>query len=227
MTALEAAADAALARTRVGGQTEGTINGWVADPARIGAIYPLTDPAKGELMWDPAGFCNDGLEETFDKYREAEVKHGRVAMMATIGLVAQHYARFPGFETGGEVIPFPTGDGTNGLGAIFQTPADQGLAYLVLIAGFFELGFLKVPKPGEPGAALSGSKPGYYQDAVGCRSWIVDVDDATVKSYEIEHGRLAMFCFIGIISSEYATGYDAVEQWAHLGDGISKFNRMM
>merc|ERR1719437_380495 len=48
--------------------------------------------------FDPLGFTKTGDEEGFRKMREAELKHGRVAMMASVGLVGQHFIKFPFFE---------------------------------------------------------------------------------------------------------------------------------
>merc|ERR1719356_722739 len=62
------------------------------DPAvQLGAMPPLG-------YWDPAGFCKKGDESGFRTLRAAEIKHGRVAMMAAVGAVVQHYVKFPGFE---------------------------------------------------------------------------------------------------------------------------------
>eukprot|EP00411_Alexandrium_monilatum_P062987 CAMPEP_0175528344 /NCGR_PEP_ID=MMETSP0096-20121207/20593_1 /TAXON_ID=311494 /ORGANISM="Alexandrium monilatum, Strain CCMP3105" /LENGTH=175 /DNA_ID=CAMNT_0016831023 /DNA_START=49 /DNA_END=572 /DNA_ORIENTATION=+ len=62
------------------------------DPAKqIGAMAPVG-------FFDPLGFSKVGDEEGFRNLRAAELKHGRVAMMAAVGAVAQHYIKFPGFE---------------------------------------------------------------------------------------------------------------------------------
>lgn len=44
---------------------------------------------------DPLNFC-ELFPERLPWYREAEVKHGRVAMLAYVGLVAPDFFRFPG-----------------------------------------------------------------------------------------------------------------------------------
>eukprot|EP00446_Apocalathium_sp_SHHI-4_P011122 CAMPEP_0177212588 /NCGR_PEP_ID=MMETSP0367-20130122/32716_1 /TAXON_ID=447022 ORGANISM="Scrippsiella hangoei-like, Strain SHHI-4" /NCGR_SAMPLE_ID=MMETSP0367 /ASSEMBLY_ACC=CAM_ASM_000362 /LENGTH=147 /DNA_ID=CAMNT_0018661871 /DNA_START=33 /DNA_END=472 /DNA_ORIENTATION=- len=36
-------------------------------------------------FWDPAGYCSDGDAKEFYRRRRVELKHGRVAMLATIG----------------------------------------------------------------------------------------------------------------------------------------------
>merc|ERR1719389_151783 len=59
---------------------------------QVGAIAPLG-------YFDPLGFTKVGDEAGFRKLREQEIKHGRVAMMASIGLVGQHYIKFPAFAS--------------------------------------------------------------------------------------------------------------------------------
>lgn len=59
------------------------INGWVPDAALPcyglpGAIAPLGH-------FDPLGFCNGRNLVGVKRFREAEIMHGRVAMMATVG----------------------------------------------------------------------------------------------------------------------------------------------
>eukprot|EP00969_Alexandrium_andersonii_P267749 11832318-Alexandrium_andersonii.AAC.1 len=36
-------------------------------------------------FWDPVGFTKDGDVEEFTRRRGVEVKHGRIAMLATLG----------------------------------------------------------------------------------------------------------------------------------------------
>jgi hypothetical protein len=185
--------------------------GWKADPAKVGATLPLANPADGVPMWDPLGFCKDNKVQTFDKYRAAEKKHGRVAMMATVGLIVQHYWRIK-LVTPDQIIPL---DGPSGLGALSAgQPSAAAFGLLFLMTGFVELGVLKNPE---------GAKPWDFGDPAGWRKSIayLDIDDATLASYELEHGRLAMFGVIGTLSAELVSGYDAVEQWEHWGDWIT------
>merc|ERR1712232_1477354 len=58
---------------------------------QLGAMAPLG-------YFDPLGFAKEGDEAGFKNLRAAELKHGRVAMMAAVGAVAQSLFRFPGFE---------------------------------------------------------------------------------------------------------------------------------
>ena len=38
-------------------------------------------------LWDPLGFAEKADEMTLKRYREAELTHGRVAMLATVGFL--------------------------------------------------------------------------------------------------------------------------------------------
>merc|ERR1712203_893206 len=61
------------------------LNGWIPDASRPcyglpGAIAPLG-------FFDPLGFTKDMELMGVKRFREAEIMHGRVAMMATIGYI--------------------------------------------------------------------------------------------------------------------------------------------
>ena len=64
----------------------GTLNGWVPDDSKFayglpGAIPPFEDG------FDPLGFAEGTPLGTMKQWREAEVQHGRVAMLAAIGML--------------------------------------------------------------------------------------------------------------------------------------------
>merc|ERR1719370_1462282 len=107
----------------------------VAPSARAAEVPPLFDPAVqvGAMAplgyFDPAGFCKTGDESGFRTFRAAELKHGRVAMMAAEGGVAQHFVKFPGFEA----VPA-------GLSAVQTPPGSYGMVALFLLSGALELG---------------------------------------------------------------------------------------
>merc|ERR1719192_3250418 len=83
---------------------------------QVGSTPPLG-------FFDPLGFSTgqtvsypDDLTG-FKFLRSAELKNGRVAMMASVGLVAQHYVKLPGFE-----------DVPAGLGALSTSAGASGFA---------------------------------------------------------------------------------------------------
>jgi len=89
-------------------QTKGkTVKGKTvkSDAVSEGAEYMLGLPGKGffglnsnpDAVWDPAGFLNGPTLSISEakRYREAEITHGRVAMLAALGwLVAEEYHPF-------------------------------------------------------------------------------------------------------------------------------------
>lgn len=159
------------------------------DPA---AQYGVTDPLG---FFDPLGFTKVGDEDGFRKLRSAERKHGRVAMMAAVGAVAQHAVQFPGFESG-----------PKGLGVLTTTPGQVGMAVLTAVCGAVEL-FLWTDRESE--------EPGDFGNPFSLERMPdggpVDIG-AGPRDRELNNGRMAMISIMGIMGAELATGKDAVEQ---------------
>jgi len=152
------------------------------DPSQqIGAMPPLG-------YFDPAGFCKVGDKAGFRNLRAAEIKHGRVAMMAALGAVIQHYVKFPGFDA----VP-------SGLGAVTSSPGTVGFAALFAAAGFLEL----VAWTEDP-----SKEPGNFGDPAGLNQY-----NQEMRERELNNGRFAMFAAIGIIAAELYTGKDAIQQF--------------
>eukprot|EP00445_Apocalathium_hangoei_P009425 CAMPEP_0203872500 /NCGR_PEP_ID=MMETSP0359-20131031/19275_1 /ASSEMBLY_ACC=CAM_ASM_000338 /TAXON_ID=268821 /ORGANISM="Scrippsiella Hangoei, Strain SHTV-5" /LENGTH=263 /DNA_ID=CAMNT_0050791187 /DNA_START=49 /DNA_END=840 /DNA_ORIENTATION=+ len=153
--------------------------------AEVGVTEPLG-------FFDPLKLCKD--QATFRKFRTAEIKHGRVAMMAAVGAVGQHYVKLPGFES----VP-------SGLGALTTYPGSTAFAFLFFLAGFVEVS-LWTEDPGK--------EPGNFGDPAGwSTTGLQEVSyGGDMRGKEINNGRVAMFAAIGIIAAELATGKDGVEQ---------------
>jgi len=170
-----------------------------AEAAAAKSAPPPFNPAKEVGItaplgfFDPLNFAKEGDEDGFRKLRVAEIKHGRVAMMAAVGAVIQHFVQFPGFEK----VP-------KGLGALTDMPGAAGFAFLVLLSGAFELKLWtdddKTKEPGNYGNPFSFGLP---------LGWSTDM-----RNFEINNGRMAMISAMGIIAAELATGKDAIEQFA-------------
>lgn len=145
-------------------------------------------------FFDPLNLCPTD-KDVFFEYRAAEIKHGRAAMMASLGAVTQHYVRLPFFEktTFGEPMPA-------GLSAATENPGTFGLVVLLLLSGVMELVFWKDSEE-------SGREPGNYGDPLGLGQYTDDM-----RNREINNGRFAMFTTAGIVAAELATGKDAVQQ---------------
>merc|ERR1719453_2290072 len=151
------------------------------DPSKqVGALPPLG-------FFDPLNFSKVGDKEGFRNLRAAEIKHGRVAMMAALGAVAQHYIKFPGFEK----VPA-------GLGAVTTAPGTYGFAALFVLSGVLELAVWTQDAKKEPGD---------FGDPVGLGMYDVDM-----RNKELNNGRIAMFSALGIISADLLTGKDGIQQ---------------
>merc|ERR1712232_234159 len=125
---------------------------------------------------------------TFKKYRAAELKHGRVAMVASVGLIANAWRKLPGFES----VP-------DGLAALQTSEGGAGFGLLFLLAGYFEL----------------NTPAGDFKDPVGLRSVMVD-DDHVLASKELANCRMAMMAVVTLWIIEYGTGISPTSQMTNL-----------
>merc|ERR1712139_281967 len=101
-------------------------------------------------FWDPLGLSADGDLATFKRRRTAEIKHGRVCMIACTGYIVPEYFKWPGYLSPSLGIKFA--DVPNGLAALSKVPV-VGLAQIVAFAGSIELSgfFSGNSEPSEPG----------------------------------------------------------------------------
>ena len=141
--------------------------------------------------WDPWGFNTS--PEKFYRYRQVELKHGRIAQAAMLGLLVQENFRFPGAIDleGTQFADIP-----NGLAALPAVPG-FGWVQIVFLVGVLEAGpFRQTPdKPiGDFGVKYFGVK---YPDG--------DIK-ADKLNKEINNGRLAMMGFLGAIVEDKITG---------------------
>jgi hypothetical protein len=94
-------------------------------PSRVSRSSALKMSYENELgalppvgFWDPLGLSKNIDEETFKKYRTAELKHGRVCQLAVLGYVVPEIVRFPGSIGGVNFADIP-----NGVQALSAVPA--------------------------------------------------------------------------------------------------------
>jgi len=166
---------------------------------------PLGKP--GQYVWDPFGETRDMDESKFRWYRQAELKHGRVSMLAIAGLLNQHFWRFQGlqlekFDGGLGVGRLDLSDLPNGFRAATEG-AGPYLGVLILLAGIIELS-----------SSDEGREPGNFGDpAYITLNRESDLYDTDWRNFELNHGRLAMFGIVGALAAEYVTGLDTFEQW--------------
>merc|ERR1719331_3201623 len=153
------------------------IEGMVCDCAPLG-------------FFDPLGFSKDASPETMKKYREAELKHGRVAMLAAAGMITadKWHPLFGGKNS------------SNPLLALTQTPKLGWLQILTFIMFIEVLGILNSRRP--------DYQPG---DFLGSSQWELDDTWKSYQTKELNNGRLAMFGSIGMLVGSYITGKGPLE----------------
>ncbi|CAE7693536.1 LHCSR3.1 [Symbiodinium pilosum] len=169
--------------------------GW--DPDQIDAEKPF-EPSEVEVgitpplgYFDPLGFSKVGDAEGFRFRRAAEIKHGRVAMMASVGLVITHWVRLPGYELAGN-------SWSSQFDTIVTLPALYFFSVMMVIILWLELSFW---------AQEDDRQPGDFGDPLGLGMYSTEM-----RNREINNGRFAMFATTGIVLAQTVSGKDAIEQ---------------
>jgi len=167
--------------------------------SELGAVGPLG-------FWDPLGL-SAAQPEKFRRYRAVELKHGRIAMAATTGYIAQSCFRFPGYLSTSSSLKFA--DLPNGIAGLKAVPA-AGLFQILLFIGLMEgvtWKFLEGPWPGKvpegklPGDVAAGPKGDFL--------WVRYTDETEKKNklnIELNNGRAAMMGITGMLMHDHITG---------------------
>eukprot|EP00929_Paragymnodinium_shiwhaense_P103715 TRINITY_DN673_c0_g6_i1.p2 TRINITY_DN673_c0_g6~~TRINITY_DN673_c0_g6_i1.p2 ORF type:complete len:280 (-),score=59.12 TRINITY_DN673_c0_g6_i1:167-1006(-) len=151
-----------------------------------------SDGAWGRYEFDPAGFSSR-FYEYVPYFREAELKHGRIAMLAWLGLVVPDFIRIPGERYSFEAVPtvidahdkLNSAVGVNVQVLFWVTLVELCCAKKVFewnsleVAGDYGLGYQFLPKDEE------GQK--------------------RMRMAELKNGRLAMVAFGGAITQAVLT----------------------
>ncbi|KAJ1450301.1 putative plastid light harvesting protein [Pelagophyceae sp. CCMP2097] len=161
-------------------------------------------------FFDPLGLSTDLEPGRLAFYKEAELKHGRVAMLAAVGFLVQEQVHFVNGPFGGidspSYVSFEQGWLKNGLWV--------GLA---IGAGNLEEKSVKsfVPLDGpwleeQNADRLFRVIPGRLTGDYGFDPLNIKPEDpeelAAVQLKEINNGRLAMFGILGMVAQELVTG---------------------
>jgi hypothetical protein len=160
--------------------------------------------ATGPLLpyWDPLGLGTKASPEKFARWRAVEIKHGRIAMVATVGYIAQECLRWPGYLSPSAGVKFA--DIPNGIKGLAAVPP-LGLAQILIGIGLMEIATWRYYEGPWPGTVPAGKLPG---DVAG-ELW-VRYDDPEVKktklNIELNNGRAAMLGSLGMIMHDHLTG---------------------
>merc|ERR1719443_593248 len=173
-----------------------------------GATRAVSMRAEGEIgvtpplgVYDPLNLLATPVEyprRDYRRYVELEIKHGRIAMLACLGVITTEAGfRFPGYLSKSLDLKFEDVPG----GALDSYAAVPALGWLQIVAFIIilELGY---------GATPPGNAPG----DVGGPTWI-RYDDPEVKKFKLNvernNGRAAMMGITGMMIHN-ALGVDSL-----------------
>lgn len=153
--------------------------------------------ASGDYNFDPLGLATK-FESAVPWFREAEIKHGRISMLAWIGLVVPDIVRIPGPErcySSANVVEAHAN--CVGTGTDVTSPLQQVLLFVSLIECC-----TIIPKAKQ---GLTNANAGDYQLGLN----FLPKDEAKAKEMklkELKNGRLAMMGFGGAITQAVLSG---------------------
>jgi hypothetical protein len=149
--------------------------------------------------FDPLGFATTVSPGKFLFYREVELKHGRVAMLAALGiLVGENF--HPLF--GGDIdVPAAF--------AFQETPLETfwpAVVAAIAIPEIYSVFTFQDPTKGESWAIREDHEPGNLGfDPLGLKP-TDEKELVAMKTKELNNGRLAMIAAAGMLAQEYVTG---------------------
>jgi hypothetical protein len=184
-----------------------------------GALAPMGN-------FDPAGFTEGKSVAELKMLREAEVTHGRVSMLATIGFLVQE-SFHPLFNLGDKSI----GPAVRHLDEVRQTTP---IFFEILVLG---IGFAEISRSLAGWTSPSGSNPAdgplanlpedtpfrrledsYYPGDIGFDPAGLKPTDpkefAEIATKELQNGRLAMIAVAGFFLQELVNGKGIIENFS-------------
>lgn len=155
-----------------------------------------------------AGFDPLGLSSTLNVkwLQEAEIKHGRICMLAFLGAVIQELYTFPFYKNTPQLFVEGHDYGAHN-GSLLQ---------VLIFTSFFEA--ITLPAIIQMVKGTSDREPGNFSlDFFGLME-----KDPSMKKKEIKNGRLAMLAISGVLTQEVLYNQKILEQLAS-GNVIPKF----
>merc|ERR1712085_11736 len=180
------------------------INGWSADAAL--PCYGLPGATSPLGFFDPVGFSKDADLGTVKRLREAEIMHGRVSMMATVGYLIGESTPTIAY---GSSIPHTIAND--------QLPEISGF---ILFPFFLAINIAEAARANigwvEPsGDTLFTLRKGYYPGDIGFDPFGLKpetkADFENMQAKELSNGRLAMIAAAGMCVQELVNGKGILE----------------
>jgi hypothetical protein len=166
-----------------------------------GALAPMG-------FFDPAGIAGRADEKELQRYREAEVTHGRVAMLAVVGFLVGEAVEGSSFLFDSQI----TGPAISHLA---QVPAP----FWAILTASIMVAELKRASVGwmEPNVALFTLRDEYTPGDIGFDPLGLKPSNSnelkTVMTKELQNGRLAMLAVAGFVAQELVDGKGIIEHF--------------
>jgi len=175
----------------------------VAPTSATGKAYIQTLPGISAPFgfFDPMGLTDDLTEMEVKLFREAELAHGRVAMVASVGFLTQ--------EAFHPLFPDIDGPAARQLDLVLQDSMGQLAGSTLLLAIFIsEIGRANIGWE-KPDVAARTLRPSYSPGDIGFDPLNLRPKDEagflSMQNKELNNGRLAMLAVAGIVAQEVAT----------------------
>merc|ERR1712153_156637 len=170
-------------------------------PSPVGCVWRAL--CSWRFAQDPFGFTDDLTQEDVMRYREAELAHCRVSMIATLGFLVQ--------ENFHPVFPDIGGSAARQLDTVLQSETGQGIMASLLFGVMLteiaraRIGWLP------PDEGMQQLRPEYTPGDLGFDPLDMikgksEVEMLSMKNKELNNGRLAMIAIAGICAQEVVTG---------------------
>jgi light-harvesting complex II chlorophyll a/b binding protein 3 len=201
---------------------------WLGPLSSDSAVAPyLKGELPGDYGFDPSGFGSDPA--TLEKMVEAEIQHGRWAMLGALGCLAPELAnKYPEitrytteepvwFKAGAHIMANAGLDWDNHPGAIQSIfgHANTGNSIPVspVIIFLSQIVFMGLAEGFRSGAITGRDQnyPGKFFDPLGMADDPAVASELKVK--EIKNGRLAMLAMLAFYTQAIVTGKGPIENW--------------
>jgi hypothetical protein len=199
------------------------INGWV--PSSTSPCFGLPGVVAPTGYFDPIGFSRSGITlSEVKRYREAEVQHGRVAMLATVGYII------------GEGFSGPFGMSGPANDQLQNVPLPTFVLLTLGIAAA-ELNRARIgwvePDLGSWTKTLFKLRENYYPGDIGFDPLGLKPTDAKgfedMQTKELQNGRLAMLGWAGMCSQElvnHKTIFETFDFYQKVYSGVNPYENM-
>jgi len=169
-------------------------------PAATDFCYGLPGNIAPAGNWDPANLLDGASKSEVYRWREAEITHGRVGMLASLGFLVQEFWH-----------PLFSADGGP---AIEQIPKLPPALWVFMTIGIGAAEALRIQagwaNPYEKMENVQALKPEYYPGDLGFDPLGLKPSDPAelriMQEKELSHGRLAMLAAAGFMAQEAVTG---------------------